>query len=277
MNKSDKLNVYMYTKGTGSGHLTRINAVYKGFVRAGYKLHFYASAHRSKYKHFLNPAIKLCEKDEFPKSIDIFICDWRTDDYIDSLPTELSKLWVGLRRLGKMPSPFPSHFYVVAIEPNVKGDTCIWPIIYTYPDELQTKQNLNDMLNLDTNEKPIALLCENGAYKKHIDIVFDQEIENKFKIIKCSNSPFSENKRHISYYPIAEFFRATDFLIIGGGYNSVHEALCYADLKNTRIIKVGGDDQLLRINKHKDWPIKDSSQSHILARQLFDILNNDKA
>jgi len=272
MNK-DKLTIYMYTKGTGSGHLTRINAVYKGFIRAGYKVHFYASAHRSKFKKYLNSAIKLCEKHEFPKTIDIFICDWRTDDYIDSLSKKLAKLWVGLRRLGKMPSHFPSHFYVVAIEPNVKGDTCIWPIIYTYPDELKTKQDLNGMINLNTNNTPVALLCENGAYKKHIDIIFDQELENKFKIIKCSNSPFSENKRDKSYYPIAEFFRATDFLVIGGGYNSVHEALCYANLNNTRIIKVGGDDQLLRIKKLKDWSRKNSSQSHILAKHLIEVLN----
>lgn len=263
----------MYTKGTGSGHLTRINAVYKGFIRAGYKIDFYASAYRSKYQQFLDPAINLCDRNEFPRKIDIFICDWRSDDYIDSLPKGLSKLWVGLRRLGKMPSPFPSHFHVIAIEPDVKGDTCIWPVINTYSDELKTRHELNITFNLESNDTPIALLCENGAYKKHTELVFNQVLENGFKIIKCSNSPFSENKRDKSYYPIAEFFKATDFLVIGGGYNSIHEALCYADFNNTRIVEVGGDDQALRMKKLKDWHRKDGSQSHILARYLIGILN----
>lgn len=270
--------IYMYTKGTGSGHLAQINAVFKGFKKANINCEFYASAYRSKFKNFLHPEIKLCDKTEFPPDIDIFICDWRADEFVEALPKSLAQFWVGLRRLGTMKSTFPEYYHVIAIEPNVKGDICIYPIINTFSDELKTREELNKIVSNNENSQ-IALLVENGGYPKHFQKIFNEQIEGNYKIVKCSNTTFSETVRDLSYYPIAELFRATDFLVIGGGYNSVHEAMCYANLDKTKIINVGGDDQALRIKKFKKWERKTSSESHTLALHIiekFKQLHNEK-
>lgn len=259
----------MYTKGTGSGHLARINAVYKGFVRAGTNCDFYASANRSKYLNFIERGVILTKKDYFPKNIDIFICDWRSDDFINSLPRSIAKTWIGLRRLGKMKSTFPDYFHVIAIEPDVKGEICIWPIISVWPDELVSRSQLNKILKVKPDTK-VALLCENGAYPKHLSKIFNCRLPEKIKLFKCSNSTYSEETRDLSYYPIAKLFKATDYLVTGGGYNSVHEALSYADLKTTTIIRVGGDDQEWRIKKFKNWKKNKGSQAHILAKYIID-------
>jgi hypothetical protein len=167
---------------------------------------------------------------------------------------------------------FPEFFYVVAIEPDVIGDVCIYPIISTYPDDLKNRQEFNAILGTN-DEKPIALLCENGAYPKHVQKIFNEQVEGKYKVLKSSNTSFSETDRNISYYPIAELFQATDYLVIGGGYNSVHEAMCYADLSNTKVINVGGDDQQLRIKKFVKWERKPSSEAHTLAKHLIERFN----
>ena len=259
--------VYAYTKGTGSGHLTRINAVYKGFVRAGIECRFYAYAPRSKYLNFLEPGIILCNKGEFPGETDIFICDWRADHFTDSLPKKLVKTWIGLRRLGKIKSYFPKHYHVVAIEPDVKGDVCIWPLINTWRDELVTKKKLRNILKYPGIKK-IGLLCENGAYPKHIDKVFKQKVPRGVEAFRISNSLFAENKKDLSYYPVAKLFKAADYLVIGGGYNSLHEALSYADMTKTIIINVGGDDQAIRIKKAENWSQGMGSQAHVLASHI---------
>lgn len=266
------LNIYVYTKGTGSGHLTRVNAIYKGFVRSGVKFKFYVSAHRSKYLDFLESGIILCKKGEFPKKIDIFICDWKSDDFTDSLPKNLAKTWIGIRRLGKIKSTFPKKYHVIAIEPDVKGDVCIWPIINTWPNELVTRNELKSILKIKGNNK-IGLLCENGAYQKHLDKVFNKKLPKDVLSFKISNSPFSKKRRDLSFYPVARLFKATDYLVIGGGYNSLHEALSYANMNKTQVINVGGDDQSIRIKKSTQWPKSRGSQAHVLAEYIIDYHN----
>lgn len=261
----------MYTRGTGSGHLSRVNAVYKGFVRAGIECDFYVSAYRSKYRKYLEPGVILCQRNEFPTDIDIFICDWLADEVVFNMSRDLAKLWVGLRRLGKIKSIFPEHFYVIAIEPGVKGDECIWPIISTWEDELLTREELHRLLKVPLND-PIGLLCENGAYSKHLDKVFNEKLPDNVRTFKSSNSPLSDNCRDISYYPVAKLFRATDYLVIGAGYNSTHEAMSYANLENTVINYVGGDDQKLRLAKMKKWEIGRRSQADLLAKRLVELL-----
>ena len=268
------LNIYAYTKGTGSGHLTRINAVYKGFTRAGTKCKFYASAHRSKYLNFLESGIILCNKGEFPKKIDIFICDWRADVFIDGLPKKLAKTWIGLRRLGKIKATFPKYYHIIAIEPDVKGDICIWPIISTWPDELVTKRKLKNILKFE-GDKKIGLLCENGAYPKHVDKVFKKKLPQNVCAFRISNSPFVQKKKDLSYYPVAKLFKAADYIVIGAGYNSFHEALSYANMDKTTIINVGGDDQVIRIKKAKKWITGKSSQAHVLAEHIIDYHNSN--
>jgi len=270
-----RLKVYAYTKGTGSGHLTRINAVYKGFKRARIACDFYVSAHRSKYLEFLEPGIKLCKKGEFPRGVDIFICDWRSDSFVDSLPKRLAKTWIGLRRLGTMKVTFPSYFHVIAIEPGVKGDATIWPVISTWPDELVTRSRLRKIVGTRAKKK-IALLCENGAYPKHVDRVFDKKIPKAYLRVKISNSPFAEGKRDLSYYPAARLFKAADYHVIGGGYNSLHEALSYADKSKISIINVGGDDQALRIKKSAQWERGRGSQAHVLAQYIVGLHRSNK-
>lgn len=259
----------MYTKGMGSGHLTRINAVYKGFVRAGIACDFFASAHRSKYRKYLEPGIIVCDRATFPEELDLFICDWRSDEFTDQLPRRMAKCWIGLRRLGTTRSTFPDHYHLVAIEPNVRGHCCLWPVINTWPDELLTREELTDLLDVEP-EMRIGILCENGAYPKHIAKVFYQELPDDVRMFKCSNSEYAVGNRDLDYYPVSRLFGAVDFLVIGGGYNSVHEALSYADLSKTRMVNVGGDDQAIRLKKSKNWETRRGSQAHILAEYLVD-------
>ena len=58
--------------------------------------------------------------------------------------------------------------------------------------------------------------------------------------------------------------------IISSTYNSFHEALSYANMDNTKIVDVGGDDQAIRIKKHTGWPKGRDSQAHILAKYIID-------
>lgn len=264
------LTIFAYTKGTGSGHLTRINAVYKGFIRAKIPCVFYLYAPRSKYLDYLEPGIRVCPRGIFPKNkVDIFICDWRSDLFTESLRRSFAKTWIGLRRLGKMKASFPAHYYIVVVEPGVRGDICIWPIINTWPDELVSRSRLCRILKYKGSKK-IGLLCENGAYPKHLDRVFGKSLPRNVMTFKISNSPFSDGKRDLSYYPVAKLFSATDYLVIGGGYNSVHEALSYANLRKTSIINVGGDDQAIRMQKLGEWEQGRGSQAHVLARHIVD-------
>lgn len=198
---------------------------------------------------------------------DILICDWRSDPFINSLPKKLSKTWIGLRRLGKIKSTFPKYFHVIAIEPGVVGDVCVWPIINTWPDELVSRRRLKNILKFKGDNK-IGLLCENGAYPKHVNRIFRRKLPENTKVFRISNSPFAENK-DLSYYPVAKLFKAADYLVIGGGYNSFHEALSYADMANTTIINVGGDDQAIRIKNLKKFEQGIGSQAHILAKYII--------
>jgi hypothetical protein len=61
-------------------------------------------------------------------------------------------------------------------------------------------------------------------------------------------------------------------LDIGAGYNSVHEALCYAPPERTTMIKVGGDDQAQRLRACGTWELRSQSQADILAAHLMDML-----
>lgn len=264
----------MYTKGMGSGHLSRVNATYKGFVKAGIDVRFCACVYRSKYKHLLNPNIEVFEKDVFPDNIDVFICDWRSDEYTDNLPTSLAKLWIGLRRLGTIPSDFPLHYHIIAIEPTVKGDALFYPIINTYPDEIKDRQFLLEYLGLQADNQPIAILGENGAYPKHIETIFEHDLGiDNLLVFKSSNNEIAAKQRNINYYPLAELFKAVDYLVIGGGYNSVHEAMCYANLEKTKIIFVGGDDQKQRIKKVNKWQRKQEPENHKMANYIIQKLN----
>lgn len=124
-------------------------------------------------------------------------------------------------------------------------------------------------------DKKIGLLCENGAYPKHVDRVFNKKLPQNVCVFKISNSPFAQKKKDISYYPVAKLFKVTDYLVIGGGYNSFHEALSYANMDKTTIVNVGGDDQAIRIKKAKKWSTGKGSQAHILAKHITDYHNNN--
>jgi hypothetical protein len=262
----------MYTSGSGSGHLSRVNAVYKGFQRANIPCTFFVSAHRTKYPFLLNKGIRTCTRPEvLENKWDVFICDWRSDKYVNALPRNLAKLWVGLRRLGTIPSRFPSHFYVFGIEPGVSSQETIWPILATYPDELKSKEHFAKILGLNLSNR-IALLCENGCFPKHLPPVLKATIPSGYVAVRCSNSAASVGCRDLNYYPIAELFTAADYLVIGGGYNSVHEALSYADLQFTRMIFVGGDDQRLRLASVSSWEVGRGSKSHELAVRILQLL-----
>ena len=272
-----KYTIFIHTRGMGAGHLSRVNAVYKGFVKAQINVRFCACMFNSAYKHLLNPEIELFEKNNFPNNIDIFICDWRPDKYTDALPKSLARLWVALTRLKNVPSVFPPHYRLIAIEPEVEGEQLFYPIINTYPDELKSRNFLLHYIGKkEIESKEIVLFGENGTTADQVNTVFNYDlgIENLI-ILKSSNNPFFKGKRPINYYPLAELFNAVDYLVIGGGYNSSHEALCYADLDKTKMIDLGGDDQGLRISKILNWERKQQPENHLLASYMIAILEND--
>lgn len=60
--------------------------------------------------------------------------------------------------------------------------------------------------------------------------------------------------------------------MIGGGYNSVHEALSYADMEKTKVNFVGGDDQKARIKNMSKWERGRGSQAHVLAEHIVKLL-----
>jgi hypothetical protein len=264
--------VLMYTKGIASGHLTRVNAVHKGFVRAGYDVEFFVVAPRSKYLDHLNSGIRVMSLDALPPPVDILICDWKADDFVESLPASYSTAWIGLRRLGKIKSTFHKRFHIVAVEPTVSGDACIWPILLTWQDELRPRDELLRLVGAAEGDR-VALLCENGAYAKHPPIVLDHRIDTGgFKHVRCSNSPHVAGNRDLDYYPIAQFFAAADHVVVGAGYNSVHEALCYVPPSKLTVLLVGGDDQERRMCRLEEWrqECPGDSQAGTLARYIIE-------
>lgn len=267
-----KIRVLIYTKGIASGHLTRVNAVHKGFVRAGFDVDFFVVAPRSKYLDYLSSGIRVLSRNALPPQVDIFICDWKADDFVESLPKRFSRAWIGLRRMGKINSTFPARFYVVAVEPTVAGDASIWPVVLTWRDELRSREELLALVGAAEEER-IALLCENGAYAKHPPVVLNHRVDiDDFVHVRCSNSPHAAGNRDLDYYPIAQFFAAADHVVVGAGYNSVHEALCYVQPSRLTVLHVGGDDQDGRIRLLDEWRQKcpGDSQAGVLATHIMD-------
>lgn len=264
--------ILMYTFGTGSGHLMRVNAVLKGFLRTGVDVQFYVVAPRSKYLSYLHPGATLVTAKSLPAHVDIFICDWKADTFVDSIPTEFASLWVGLRRMGRIASRFPRHFLVVAIEPLVGGDMTLWPIISTWRDELVSEEEFRAITGTGPDER-VALLCENGSYASHPKAILQAypRIEGMTSL-KCSNSPFSEAYRDIDFAPIARLFARADCIVVGAGYNSIHECLCFSHPLRFTPILVGGDDQRRRLRHYLQWVdlCPGDSQAHVLARHLLD-------
>lgn len=101
-----------------------------------------------------------------------------------------------------------------------------------------------------------------------MDVVFNQKTNKEAVVFKCSNSPYSKGKCDFSYYPVAKLFKATNYLVIGGGYNSLHEARCYADMSKTIVVNVGGDDQAQRISKIDKWEKKNDSNAEELVKYI---------
>ncbi|MEK6285615.1 MAG: hypothetical protein AABO57_07735 [Acidobacteriota bacterium] len=266
------LNVLMYTKGMASGHLSRVNAIYKGFLREGIKCCFSLIAPRSKYLEYLHSDIELRAVDDPPRNTDIFICDWKADEFVYSLNCRYSRAWIGLRRLGKIKSTFPDYFHVIAIEPGVKGDTCIWPIISTWRDEMASREEFLQIVGAEPGDR-IALLCENGAYSVHPErILLRNSLDSGMRAIRCSNSPYAQPYRDLDYFPIARLFYAADHVMIGAGYNSVHEGLCFVHTDRLTVLYVGGDDQRQRLRNLGSWRVKcpGDSQAHLLVRYIVE-------
>lgn len=247
------MRVVIYTYGVGAGHLARVNAVVKGFSRTNLSQDISVHAPRTKYRGLLDPQARLVSLDELPKETDIFICDWKVDGFVESLPHNYARLWVGLRRLGRIPSAFPRRFFVVAVEPSVRGDLCIWPVISTWKDELVSEAEFRAITRTESGAK-VALLCENGCYEKHPTMVLREDLIGDGHIgVRCSNSPYARRLRDLDYWPIARLFPHAARLVIGGGYNSIHEAICFSSPERLVTIHVGGDDQALRLKKYTDW------------------------
>jgi hypothetical protein len=268
--------VCMYTYGSGSGHLSRVNAVYKGFKRAGFRVKFSLIAPRTKYAHLLADGIQKIKPNSMPSRMEIFICDWRADEFVYSLLQKQAKLWVGLVRIGRIPRRFPRYFHLVGLEPGVSAHEFIWPIITTWQDEILNRHEVEKILKVDPG-KTIALLCENGCFRKHLPPVLDADLPLGVCRIECSNSPHAVGRSECrDIYPVAPLFGAIDYLVIGGGYNALHEARCYARNTNVKIVHVGGDDQAIRIARHREWPDRQTSQADNLARHLVSLVDGSE-
>jgi hypothetical protein len=266
--------VCMYTSGSGSGHLSRVNAVYKGFQRAGIESEFFVVAPRTRYAHLLTTGVARVAPRDVPEFVDIFICDWQADEFVRSLVPARAGLWVGLARLGTIPRRFPRHFYLIGLEPGVKAHASIWPIISTWPDEILSREEARVILGVEPDRR-VALLCENGCFAKHLGPVLDSTAPVGMVRIECSNSPHAADRAGCrDIYPIAPFFAAIDHLVIGAGYNAVHEVRCYLRTATVELIRVGGDDQAARLERQALWPSREGSRAHELAHHLVSVLQD---
>lgn len=141
----------------------------------------------------------------------------------------------------------------------------------TWADELLSREAVGSLLNIGNGK---SIYRENGAYAKHLAPVFSYKVPNGSHIRCCSNSPFADGSADISYYPIARLFAGVDGLGLGGGYNSVHEALSLANLGTTTFIRVGSDDQARRICLSREWECGRDSHSRELAVHLYERLRD---
>lgn len=247
------MRVLVYTFGIGAGHLSRVNAVVKGFARSAFESAVFVYAPRSKYLAYLDRTATLVAESTLPADVDVLICDWKSDSFIESLPANYARLWIGLRRLGRIPSTFPKRFLTVAVEPGVRGDCLIWPIISTWRDELANRAEFHAITGTSEGSR-VALLCENGCYERHPGQVLRSELIGEgLTGVMCSNSPHAKGLRDLDYWPVARLFPHAERIVIGAGYNSIHEAICYSKVNSVVAIHVGGDDQRLRLRKFAEW------------------------
>lgn len=272
--KQPKLKITMYTFGMGSGHLARVNAVAKGFFRTSRNIEFSVIAPRTKYKHLLDRRIQVLDSVEQQAYSDIFICDWKADDRVRALNKSRASLWVGLKRMGRIPSNFPSHYLVVGIEPLVTADIRVWPIISTFRDELLTRLEFEEIVQ--TTER-VTLVCENGAFASHPTKLFSKVAQNSSpnRVLTCSNSPYVSDSVGLNYWPIARIFPHAEKIVVGGGYNSIHECLSFCrNLEHFDAFFVGGDDQKRRLKHYRGWyegHPKDSQARELALRLLTEI------
>ena len=137
--------------------------------------------------------------------------------------------------MGTIAGGYPHYFVTIGIEPGVDSDLEIWPVISTFPDEVMSRNEVRSLLNVPAGTR-LELRCENGAYQRHLAPVFDGASNSPDVLsLRCSTSPHAVGHADVSYFPVARLFAGVDRLVIGVGYNSVHEALSYATMEQVAI------------------------------------------
>jgi len=265
---AEALIIVMYTHGSGSGHLTRINAVYRGLERLGRAFSFHLVAPRSNYLNLRLPGITLVDLSLIPERIDLFICDWRYTEELGALSRDRATRWFALCRLGTIPRRFPDWFDTVAIEPNVRANHLVWPIISTFSDEMLCRSDARKKLGLP-DEGQCVFVFENGSYAKHVETVFTEPLPSDAMVVRSSLSRHASGlESNLQCYPIAPYLRAADLIITGAGYNATHELRALAPTVDRRLLAVGGDDQKRRIELEASWPSAQDSAAISLAELM---------
>ena len=256
----------MYTHGSGSGHLTRVNAVYRGFLELGLPLLFYLIAPRSKYLAYRSTGIQFVDLQELPEKLDIFICDWRYQEELANLAQERARRWFGLCRLGKIPRRFPTWFSTIAIEPGVRAQHTVWPIISTFRRDLLSREDSRAQLALP-QDRQVVFLFENGCYAKHVERVLRTEVPDDVCVYRSTCNPSADSGTNFQQcYPIARYLNAADLIVSGAGYNVVHEVRTLVPHIARQLLVVGGDDQCRRLKLEPTWPERVDSAAPELAR-----------
>ncbi len=116
---NDPIRILHWTVGKGTGHIKRVNALWRGFALAGCRVDYYLFAPQSMFLEVLNPHVRVWQEG-FPDTFDLLIIDQR----LDRFPLEFAGLASTLVQLCKLSTRLDGHPDVLATLKRVSFENC---------------------------------------------------------------------------------------------------------------------------------------------------------
>ncbi|MBN2402174.1 MAG: hypothetical protein JXN64_07220 [Spirochaetes bacterium] len=159
----------------------------------------------------------------------------------------------------------PNHFDIIfATEPfkSVINMQQLNPIIVRNKDEIYSHDIALQKLGIKNN-KPICLLAYNGEPGEY------KAIKKKYSYLEEAEYQmlYSTNYSGKSYFPIADYFNAFDFIISGAGYNAFWEIIYFNKEAVFEPVPRHFEDQYWRVQNCQEYYFEENG-----ADQLVDVI-----
>ena len=239
-----------WTWGKGTGHVKRVNALWRGFEAAGVRVEYHLCARNLVFPQLLNPRVQVWEPG-YPHAFDALIIDQR----LDKFPSQMASLAPTVIQLCKLSTRLEGDPAVVARLNRISFENCVLNRQLGLPyegclidadyeqvlSEAQARRALSDLMGLDLSVGPMLLTHANSpdadkaceflvkgirklskSHKTivvgtgHLATVCDRLEEEAQQLSQCRILFLDVN-------PIFPFYRAFDLVHTPIGYNSYCE------------------------------------------------------